>query len=170
MSDIVEAGQNEDVSNRRNFLKWLWIALGIVAVGELIGVVIAFFKSTRTGIGPNNSAEIFLAGNVADFEPETVTAIQRGHFYLVRLKDGGFLAISRKCTHLGCTVPWVEDEKKFACPCHGSTFDITGNILSSPAPRALDLFPIKIENNRIQVDTGRTIRRGQFSPEQVVYL
>ena len=37
MSDIVEAGQNEDVSNRRNFLKWLWIALGIVAIGELIG-------------------------------------------------------------------------------------------------------------------------------------
>ena len=87
----------------------------------------------------------------------------------VRLEDGGFLAISRKCTHLGCTVPWVEEDKRFACPCHGSTFDITGNVIQAPAPRALDLFPVTIENNVVKVNTGKRIKRSAFRASQVTY-
>ena len=93
----------------------------------------------------------------------------RGKFYLVRLKDGGFLALSRTCTHLGCSVPWIEKEMKFACPCHGSAFDITGNVVSAPAPRPLDMYPITIENQIIKVDTRKPIRRSSFRVEQVTY-
>jgi cytochrome b6-f complex iron-sulfur subunit len=85
------------------------------------------------------------------------------------LGDGGLLALSCKCTHLGCTVPWVEKEKKFLCPCHASAFDITGNVISAPAPRALDIFPVSIENNSVKVDTGKRIKRSGFEPKQVVY-
>ena len=86
------------------------------------------------------------------------------------MKDGGFLALSGKCTHLGCTVPWKEKENRFACPCHGSTFDITGSVMTSPAPRPLDIYPLTIENNIIRVDTGRIIRRDKFLKEQLVYV
>jgi len=106
---------------------------------------------------------------VDTFVPGTVAAFPRGHFYLARLEDGGFLAISRRCTPLGCTVPWVEEEKKFLCPCHSSAFDIRGAVVRSPAPRALDLFRVKIENDIVSVDTGRVIQRGRFSADQVVY-
>jgi cytochrome b6-f complex iron-sulfur subunit len=109
------------------------------------------------------------AGPVDAFAPGTVTAFPRGHFYLTRLEDGGFLAISRRCTHLGCTVPWVEAEKKFLCPCHSSAFDNRGEIVRSPAPRALDIFQVKIENGVVSVDTGRVIQRGRFEKGQVVY-
>jgi cytochrome b6-f complex iron-sulfur subunit len=85
------------------------------------------------------------------------------------MQDGGFLAISRKCTHLGCTVPWIEKEKKFKCPCHASAFDITGNVINPPAPRSLDIYAIKIENQIIKVDTSKLIRRKRFSISQVVY-
>jgi cytochrome b6-f complex iron-sulfur subunit len=85
------------------------------------------------------------------------------------LEDGGFLAVSRKCTHLGCTVPWVDKEKKFACPCHGSAFDIRGEVISPPAPRALDLYPVVIENNVIKVDTRSPIKRSEFRTDQLVY-
>jgi len=104
---------------------------------------------------------------VDTFVPGTVAAFPRGHFYLARLEDGGFLAISRQCTPLGCTVPWVEEEKKFLCPCHSSAFDIRGAVVRSPAPRALDLFRVKIENDIVSVDTGRVIQRGRFSADQV---
>ncbi len=87
----------------------------------------------------------------------------------MRLGDGGFLALSCKCTHLGCTVPWVEKEKRFLCPCHASAFDITGNVISAPAPRALDIFTVSIENNIVKVDTGRRIKRSGFDSKQVVY-
>jgi Rieske Fe-S protein len=58
---------------------------------------------------------------------------------------------------------------KFACPCHGSNFDITGNVIIAPAPRALDIYPITIENNIIKVDTRKPIKRNTFRVEQVTY-
>ena len=61
---------------------------------------------------------------VESFEPGTVNAFVRGKFYLARLEDGGFLALHRKCTHLGCTVPWSKDQRKFVCPCHASSYDM----------------------------------------------
>jgi len=109
------------------------------------------------------------AGPVKDFLPGTVTAFPRGRFYLARLEDGGFLALSRRCTHLGCTVPWVAEEKRFLCPCHSSSFDIRGEIVRPPAPRALDLFLVKIENNVVMVDSGNPIKRSRFESEQVTY-
>ena len=107
------------------------------------------------------------AGPVGRFANRSVTPFPDNEFYLVRLEDGGFLALHRKCTHLGCSVPWRPDEERFACPCHASAFDIRGAVLSSPAPRPLDLFAVAIKDGRVLVDTSRTLRRTDFEPEQV---
>ncbi len=154
---------------RRSWLNKLWLALGVVALAEIIAMVIAFLRPDKSKPDSKTSDAILEAGHVDRFSKDSVTAFVRGRFYLCRLTDGGFLAISSKCTHLGCTVPWVDKEKKFACPCHGSVFDIRGEILSSPAPRALDYFHLFIENDIIKVDTGRKFKRQSFDKEQVVY-
>ena len=154
---------------RRSFLSKLWIGLGFVAVAEFIAVAFAFLRSQRAKAREEDLATVVTAGVVDRFTPNSVTAFVRGRFYLARLENGGFLALSRKCTHLGCTVPWVEKEMKFACPCHASTFDIAGNVINSPAPRPLDIYPIIIENNVLKVDTSNPIKRDQFKISQVVY-
>jgi cytochrome b6-f complex iron-sulfur subunit len=155
--------------SRRSFLTKLWFALGFVALAEFIAVAFAFLRPGQPEAHRESVDAIATAGAVNTFAPDSVTAFVRGRFYLARLADGGFLALSRKCTHLGCTVPWVEKEKRFACPCHASVFDITGNVISPPAPRALDIYPVIIENDIVKVDTSRLIKRGEFSAEQVVY-
>jgi Rieske Fe-S protein len=66
-------------------------------------------------------------------------------------------------------VPWVGEEGRFVCPCHASSFDIRGEVLSPPAPRPLDLFAVRIENNIVKVDIGSPIRRQSFSDNQVVW-
>jgi len=66
-------------------------------------------------------------------------------------------------------VPWDKEQTKFICPCHASQFDITGNVLSSPAPRALDLFKLKIVNKTIQVDISNRIKRNRFQKNQLIY-
>ena len=157
------------VENRRGFLKKLWIGLGFVALAEIIGVVVAFLKPKKIA-NAGSVDPVIIAGPVDGFEKGSVTAFRRGQFYLVRLDDGGFLAVSRKCTHLGCTVPWVEAEKKFICPCHSSVFDINGAIIQSPAPRPLDIFPVVIENSMVKVDTTKKIRRNKFEQSQVVNI
>jgi len=154
---------------RRSFLNILWIILGGVALAEFVAVTFAFLWPRKLKARRENADSIVTAGTVESFTPNSVTAFVRGKFYLACLEDGGFLALSRTCTHLGCTLPWIEKEMKFACPCHGSVFDITGNVIAAPAPRALNIYPITIENQIIKVDTRKPIRRNSFRFEQVVY-
>jgi cytochrome b6-f complex iron-sulfur subunit len=155
--------------SRRGFLQKLWVALGIVALGEFLWMALSFTRPRKGSGSKNQAGAIVPAGSIESFASGSVTAFQRGAFYLVRLDDGGFLALSCKCTHLGCTVPWVEKEKKFICPCHASTFDMKGDVINGPAGRPLDLFPMTIENKVVKVDAGRRIKRGGFRPDQVTY-
>jgi cytochrome b6-f complex iron-sulfur subunit len=148
----------------------LWVLLGIVALAELFSLVFAFFKPRKQRISVADRDAIIVAGPLDSFLPGTVTAFVRGKFYLARLADGGFLALSRTCTHLGCTVPWVAKENKFICPCHSSEFDITGEVISPPAPRALDIYQIVIENNMVKVDTAKRMKRSTFDTAQIAYV
>ncbi len=61
------------------------------------------------------------------------------------------VAFGPQCTHLGCAYHWEMASGKFMCPCHGSYFDIEGKVLDGPAPRPLDRYLTKIENNRLQI-------------------
>ena len=154
---------------RRNFLKILWAGLGLVALGELLWMIVSFFMPVSKNKAATFEFNMIDAGSTETYEPGTVSTFVRGQFYLVCLEDGGFLAMSGKCTHLGCAVPWDKDQKKFICPCHASQFDISGNVLSSPAPRALDLFKVTIVNKIIQVDIGKRMKRNRFNKSQLVY-
>ena len=124
----------------------------------------SFLRPRR--VRAEDEASIVIAGPVERFSRKTVTAFPNGKFYLARLEDGGFLALDRTCTHLGCTVPWDAERGCFKCPCHASSFDITGAVLAPPAPRPLDLYPVRIENGIVKVDTGRRVRRSAFLSEQ----
>jgi len=159
----------ETPSTRRSFFSKLWVFLGIIALAEFISILFAYFKPRKQRITSEGVAPIMVAGSVDKFVPGTVTAFVSGKFYLACLDDGGFLALSRTCTHLGCTVPWVSKENKFICPCHSSEFDIKGEVLSPPAPRALDIFEVSIENKIVKVDTGKRLKRSAFEIAQVVY-
>ena len=154
--------------DRRRFLSRAWRVFGLVAAAEFLGVVGAYLWP-RKGAGEAGKG-VVEAGPVGEFTPASVTPFPQGRFYLVRLTDGGFLAISSKCTHLGCTVPWSEKDSSFPCPCHASVFDMRGDVLSPPAPRALDLFAVTIESGVVKVDTGRRIQRSRFDTGQVAYL
>ena len=155
-----------DVS-RRSFLSIVWSALGILAIFEFTILCVGFFRPKDTPDETKTLDTIIDAGPVEKYEPDSVTAFLRGRFYLSRLQDGGFLAISRRCSHLGCTVPWVKEKNQFICPCHGSAFDITGSVVRPPAPNALDLYPVTIENNRVRVNISRKITRSEFNNSQV---
>jgi cytochrome b6-f complex iron-sulfur subunit len=169
MKEDAKENNSEHSPGRRRFLGILWLGLAFVAAAEIIWVIVSFFRPRKNHAGKGGVGAVVRAGTTEDYAPDTVTAFPRGQFYLACLADGGFLAISRTCTHLGCTVPWVEKEKKFACPCHASVFDITGDVVNAPAPRALDLFPITIENKVLMVNTGKRIKRSAFRASQVTY-
>lgn len=152
--------------SRRDMLKFSWGALvGLVAV-EVGGLALSYMQP-RLAAGEFGS--VITAGKVDDFPPGSVTHIPNGRFYLTRLEDGGVLAIYQRCTHLGCSVPWDQAANSFICPCHSSSFSADGTLLNPPAPRALDTFPVSIENEQVMVDTARPVSREGFEMAPVVY-
>ena len=90
-----------------------------------------------------------------DAVPETgVLEVPAARSYLVRI-NGEVRALSQKCTHLGCRVPYCASSGQFECPCHGSVFNRAGEYRAGPAPRGLDEYPIEIgEDGLIYIDTG----------------
>jgi cytochrome b6-f complex iron-sulfur subunit len=157
----------QDHESRRAFLGKAWLAVALVALVEAAWIVADFLRPRKAQA--TDDADIVIAGPVSRFEPGSVTAFPTGRFYLVCLPDGGFLALARECTHLGCTVPWLEDESRFVCPCHSSVFDIHGDVLDQPAPRALDYYAVRIENRIVQVDTSEPTKRDSYQPSQVTH-
>lgn len=152
--------------SRRDFLKIAWAFFGGLALLETAGVFIAYLQPR---LAEGEFGSIINAGLVDDFPPNSVTHISNGRFYIVRLGDGGFLAVYHRCTHLGCTVPWDSTAQKFICPCHNSQFDQQGVVENPPAPRPLDLFAVSITDGQVTVDTGSLLQRQSFEAAQVVY-
>lgn len=152
---------------RRGFLRW---ALG--AAGAALGVqgVAGFWSFFKPRVQPGAFGGKVNAGQVAEFDAGTVTHVQQGRFYISHLESGGMLALWHRCTHLGCTVPWREDETRFRCPCHSSVFNEKGEVLGGPAPRPLDIFPIEIVDGEVVVDTSSPIERDRFDPAQATQV
>jgi menaquinol-cytochrome c reductase iron-sulfur subunit len=71
--------------------------------------------------------------------------------WVVKEPNNKIVAFGPLCTHLACPYHWEATADKFLCPCHGSEFSIEGKVLAGPAPRPLDRYVTKIENNRLQL-------------------
>ena len=71
----------------------------------------------------------------------------------------GMYALSTVCTHLGCTPNWLDTERKFKCPCHGSGLRPTGINFEGPAPRPLERFKIYLaDDGQIIVDKTKNFK------------
>jgi cytochrome b6-f complex iron-sulfur subunit len=80
---------------------------------------------------------------------------KKSHRTWIVLEKEKMYAIFAKCTHLGCTPSWYEDDRTYKCPCHGSQYYSNGVNFSGPAPRPMDRFKISIaEDGHIKVDTS----------------
>ena len=155
--------QPKPALSRRQFLGLAWAT----SLAGLFGQAgLAFFNFFKPRVDAEGFGAKIVAGRVDEFKPGTVSHVSKGRFYISRLEDGGVLALWHRCTHLGCTVPWREDEGIFHCPCHSSLFNTVGEVLGGPAPRPLDLFPIEIVDGEIVVDTSRPVERSGFDPSQ----
>ena len=152
--------------SRRDFLKLGVSALSALAVLEIGGASLLFMKPRSL---EGEFGGIVNAGPIDSFTPGSVVQFPGGRFFLVRSHDGGFLAVYQRCTQLGCSVTWEADEGRFFCPCHASSFDIHGDVENPPAPRALDTFPVIIEDGQVLVDTGQIQSRDTFSADQLAH-
>jgi menaquinol-cytochrome c reductase iron-sulfur subunit len=128
------------------------LALSIPLVGTVISP--AFRRQARDWAEAGNADELDVS---VPKELTYVVTVQDGWLkttamksvWAVRQPDGKITVFSPLCTHLGCGYRWDTDDLTFKCPCHGSIFNINGNVLAGPAPRPLDRLPVKVEGGRL---------------------
>jgi cytochrome b6-f complex iron-sulfur subunit len=150
----IEALQ-EKLMNRKSFLNWLsigWLAFAAATGGFFIAMIRFLFPNVL--FEPPQSFKI---GFPDDFELGKVDLRFKKEYnvWIVR-DDEKIIALSTVCTHLGCTPNWLETDKKFKCPCHGSGFRSSGINFEGPAPRPLERYRIYLsEDGQIIVDKNK---------------
>jgi cytochrome b6-f complex iron-sulfur subunit len=91
------------------------------------------------------------------FEGDPADAADIPAYKAANVDVSGFMALYRKCVHLGCSVPWCPPAKWFECPCHGSKYSVNGEYRDGPAPRSLDQFRAEVVDGELIVDTATII-------------
>jgi Rieske Fe-S protein len=99
--------------------------------------VAARFVGDRLGKGETRSLDGLAPGEgaIVEHDGEKVAAS--------RDADGTLLAVSARCTHLGCLVTWNGAERSWDCPCHGSRFAPDGGVIEGPAVHRLERKPLE---------------------------
>jgi cytochrome b6-f complex iron-sulfur subunit len=176
--------------SRRNFLASTAVGVGGTFFGSWFATAWTTFSLSMLGLTlgtvrfmfPNVLSEppsTFKAGDASSYEENKVDdKFKEIGAWVVRHKDERgrdiIYALSTTCTHLGCTPNWLEGEKKFKCPCHGSGFKISGVNFEGPAPRPLERYAIRrTEDGQILVDKSRKFQKelGQWDdPDSYILL
>lgn len=144
-------------SERRDFLTRVGVgACAAAALGS--GLVTLDFLKPKVLFEPPTT---FHAGSPADYPEGTVRFNREQRAYVIGAAEGVY-ALSAVCTHLGCITRYLSDENVIACPCHGSRFDLEGNVVHGPAPRPLQWLEVRTDaSGALVVDTSAQIAHGK---------
>lgn len=131
------------VFDRRRFLDAL-LAVGFVSTAvAIVYPVSQFLIPPASGEPATASAG---AGKASTLKPNSGRIFKFGNRpgIVVRTAEGEVRAFSAVCTHLDCTVQYTPDTAQLWCACHNGTYDLGGNVVSGPPPRALEKFVVNL--------------------------
>jgi Rieske Fe-S protein len=132
-----------DKITRREFIKKS--ASGIVVGGTVLSSldIAALARETKHGKVFKKGGDIVV--NLQDAKNSALTKVGGCIFLddeniLIRTSQTRFAAVNLICKHKGCTVELTGN--KFVCPCHGSEYDINGNVTEGPSKKNLDTYEV----------------------------
>ncbi len=135
-------------STRRDFLRNAWrVGMGLLGAAATWTT----WEALRPLASRAGGAKINM-GDARNFAKGSATYNPTGRMYVVNANDQYF-ALSQKCPHLGCRVPFCESSGRFECACHGSIFNLAGEYQAGPAPRGMDRYEVAAENTSLVVNT-----------------
>jgi cytochrome b6-f complex iron-sulfur subunit len=141
----------DEPSSRRRFLGGLSrVFLGLWGLGA-IGVIGAYLRPRARG--EQVAERIVRAGQLEDLRIGEARLVRHGTtpFFIVRQDASQVLALSAVCTHLRCILDYDRERRGLVCPCHAGRFDLAGNVLSGPPPRALASYGVSVRAGEIFV-------------------
>jgi glycine/D-amino acid oxidase-like deaminating enzyme len=136
LDGVPYVGRHDPVSSN------LWVATGFKKWGLAMGSAAAELLAAQIAGREHAWAELFDPNRVRarasapSFAKENANVAY--HFVADRVRKRG----APRCTHLGCLLDWNGAEETWDCPCHGSRFASTGEVIEGPAVRPLRDVPV----------------------------
>ncbi len=129
--------------DRRRFLDSL-LAVGFVSTAAAIAYPVGWYLVPPPSGEPDTASAV--AAKASELSPNSGKVFKFGSRpgIVVRSADGEVRAFSAVCTHLDCTVQFKGDTSQLWCACHNGTYDLGGNVVAGPPPRALERFTVNI--------------------------
>ena len=132
-------------ASRRQFIQLGIAALGAAWLGTLMQTRIFPAQSSVQEARP-------VQFPLADLPVgSTKSLVYAGSPAMVLRTSESLRAFSLICTHLGCTVEWLANQKQFHCPCHDGYFDEFGEVVAGPPPVPLEQIPVKVDGDQVIV-------------------
>jgi glycine/D-amino acid oxidase-like deaminating enzyme/nitrite reductase/ring-hydroxylating ferredoxin subunit len=98
-------------------------------------------------IKENAEVAAHLVGGYLSRKPKSYDELEPGHAAIMKVdgdnvaafkdEQGKVHAVSAVCTHMGCLVGWNATDRTWDCPCHGSRFELSGEVIHGPATQPL---------------------------------
>ncbi len=115
--EVFDATRVKPIAGAPDFVKE-----NLSVAAHLIGGYLGRKAKSYDELGPGEAAILKIDGdNVAAFRDE----------------KGALHAVSAVCSHMGCLVGWNDTDRTWDCPCHGSRFELSGEVIHGPATRPL---------------------------------
>jgi cytochrome b6-f complex iron-sulfur subunit len=104
-----------------------------------------------TGQFANSRVQVTTAGSaLANVDGTALVESIAGVFLVARTSASTFSAIDATCTHEGCTVNGVNGTT-YVCPCHGSRYNRSGQVVNGPARASLRQYSTSFANDVLTI-------------------
>ncbi len=123
-------------------------ALGFTAFGSMLYPLARFLSATR---GESKVKQLSFKKTEIPIGAARDIVFNGTPIIIINRPDGGFIALSRVCTHLGCLVDYDKNRKRLQCPCHAGVFDLEGNVISGLPTRPLPEITLKIKGDDVVI-------------------
>ena len=142
--------------NRRDAISKLTISAGAMVV--LPAAFVSCEKNdpepdTNPGTGNNGNGDITI--DLTKAENSALTSVGgfliSGSMIVINTGNNTYVALSKVCTHSGCSVTYNSSNNNLPCPCHGSLFSIDGSVLNGPATAPLRKYTVTVDGNILTI-------------------
>jgi len=142
---------------RRDFFSYAFMGSSLLAGLSLLTYYMVQFLFPSASKNPTRKVYITTTDKIASGKSFKFKDLKGGSITVTNTGKE-FIALSTKCTHLGCQVFWKKDAKVFYCPCHEGYFSPKGEVLKGPPPKPLDSYKVEVVDKAIYIHIDEVFR------------
>jgi nitrite reductase/ring-hydroxylating ferredoxin subunit len=138
------------LASRRDFLRDAasLVACAVVAPGHALRFPVSLTAALRLLDGEA----------VYPIPSEDGATIDRDRKVILVRYQNRIYAFGLSCPHQNTALRLQEEQQRFQCPKHKSTFQLDGAFLSGRATRSMDRYPLRREGDTVVVDLSALLR------------